>query len=196
MKAFFAVLGLIASATAQADIYAGCGDAWQCAGVKAEGAACVDTADCVMLAKWMPEGTDSTSFELYSQHEGALTNNGWIALGFSEDPLMGRDTVIMNRQAYGSELWWNTEVLLPLPVGSTGEYGVVGDAVIEGDNMVARFTIPNVLEFTTPSAGEAITNDLSVPSYLLFAGGVLLGSDAPDFHQFNWPSQDVVTIAP
>lgn len=97
--------------------------------------------------------------------------NGWVAVGWGMDDVMGDDTVVMCNNARNSvDLYWNvyynSSVRFPLPVEGDITGDLTMNAIQPGDGtLYCSFTRSASLEFTSPETGDIVNNDLDAMPY-------------------------------
>ena len=117
--------------------------------------------------------------------------NGWVAIGFSEDRVMGKDAAIMATATTVTSRW-NTA--LPKVSLQTQDIGVKNATVKATDKMLyAVMEVPLKFEARNPLDGATLKINMEYGCHFLAAAGPHSQS-GPSYHHLKNAAEKLVTI--
>jgi hypothetical protein len=174
--------------------YNGCQEDYGCQGMPDN---CIEGKNCSLLMKW--KGTSSQAYQI---ELSAMLNDSteYLALGFSEDDMMGNDSVIAclgNGQV--GEFWNTANPFTSLPVDESASVLLESNSTYVDGKLTCFFSITYLFSMKNPNDNSSYSFDLNHNTYfaLLAIGpydkdnliqhhtSKLASSEALDFSVYN-----------
>ena len=148
----------------QGNIYANCNGSSECFGMPEN---CIDNQNCTLLAKWQ-SGSDSFNIKMY----GEADETNYIAMGLSQDNLMGKDSVFACLGNGNTSLFWNTDHPWDsLPVADQSPLVAIKSNIADGI-LSCEFNVSTTYNSIDPNSNTSSSFDLNnTPYYILLASG-------------------------
>merc|ERR1719367_291156 len=176
----FALLSAGHVASAQ-DIYEGCG-------VDKE---CLETKNCHLVISYKAS-EDTAFYEML--HFDAEAAEGYVAIGFSHDQMMGDEAVIMATPAGFTSRWNNGDPIRDSL--ETEDFGVIGGLVQASDGMLyAAFEPPIEFVVVNPNDGSTFVESLRTEEhYFICSCGGLDPAGEPIQHELARYSENLISL--